>query len=165
MIARRTRSGTVVGPVPTSGRRERSGTVVARPSVIKPVPVSASRVHRSDNANGRADRNEGGGIGDVDMQESVADEDIEDHLGGDDVHMLDLEEVEVDEDEDPLNLKDCWRDEDWIVAEPPSPVVSRKRTGKRMKGLAVGLGLKSSLCQMTEHDEDDGGDDPLSMLK
>jgi hypothetical protein len=75
-----------------------------------------------------------------------------------------------DNDADPMNIVSCWRDEDWpwTVAEPPSPVRSRRlRAKNRKRGPGIELKLPKGweLWQMREHDEDDGEYDPLNLFR
>ncbi|RDB15803.1 hypothetical protein Hypma_003647 [Hypsizygus marmoreus] len=135
--ARRTRSGTVVQG-PTRPRRERSGTIIATSQAQGALVAKTSAARPEEHE-------------DVDMHGPQG------HDGYlDDVHMS----GEVDEDE--LNLVGYWHDEDWVVAEPPSPEVPRRKP-KRAPGWkkSWGIGRGLGTWGMAEHDEDDGGDDPL----
>jgi hypothetical protein len=149
--ARRTRSGTVVGP--TWNRRERSGTVVA---AARPTGLSVV----SDVETGEADVN-------MPLERPAHDADVQmSDCGGTGVGRGE-NSVEAD----PMNIVGPWRDEDWpwAVAEPPSPVCPRqKRAENRKRRSGLGLGLKMpkgwELWRMREHDEEDGQDDPLNLL-
>ncbi|KAF8074717.1 hypothetical protein FPV67DRAFT_594039 [Lyophyllum atratum] len=136
---RRTRSGTIVQG-PSHPRRERSNTILARPPAII---TSITAVRRLDD-------------GDVDMGH-VREED--DQREVDDVLMS------GDEIEDELLLKGQWCDEDWAVAEPPSPELPRRSTrkGKGVHDWKKRLRLRKGLGSWgrEEHDEDVGEDDPL----
>lgn len=143
--ARRTRSGTIIGPA--GPRRDRSGTIVARPSNLVIPP-------RNDV--------------DVDMQDA-------DVLPQDTVHG-DVLMSEVDEFEDEMLLKSHWHDEDWVVAEPPSPIVPRRKAKKRdwkkewekeknLERRQQKIGNSTGSWGLSEHDEDDEEDDPLDLFK
>jgi hypothetical protein len=139
--ARRTRSGTIVGPA--GPRMERSGTVVGRPIVEPP----------------RGDV-------DVSMDDAASTPDNAAHR---DVLMS-----EVDESEDEMLLQGHWHDEDWVVAEPPSPVVPRntrkvdwkkgweKEKNRERRQWKLGNSIGS--WGMNEHDEGEDEDDPLNLF-
>ncbi|KAG6809242.1 hypothetical protein H0H92_001052 [Tricholoma furcatifolium] len=129
---RRTRSGTVIqGPT----RRERSDTIVARPSVSGLAPTPSTLVV------------------DVDMRDvnnTIVDEKPEDR---EDVPMLDEEQ------EDELNLLgDNWVDEKWVPAAPPSPILPRR---KRRVNMDWKRRLDLRKTRDMGHEQDDGEDDPL----
>ncbi|KAF9460553.1 hypothetical protein BDZ94DRAFT_1311436 [Collybia nuda] len=143
--ARRTRSGTIIGPA----RRDRSGTIVAHPpKLVTP--------HQNNT--------------DVDMQDiSLAPKDA----------LNNATMSEVDELEDEMLLKGHWHDEDWVVAENPSPVVPRRKNArkrdlswkkdwernKNREKRQWKLSISTGNWGVSEHDEDDGEDDPLDLFK
>lgn len=132
---RRTRSGTVVQGS-TRPRRERSDTIVARPSNSAssnrlPIPSSA---------------------GDVTMSDSIGDP----GRRGVDVLMATTEEQD-----DELLLKNNWIDEEWVVAAPPSPVLPRRKRKVFTEWRRRFEQRKASGIWGMEHDPDNGEDDPL----
>ncbi|KAG6861279.1 hypothetical protein C0995_002087 [Termitomyces sp. Mi166 len=133
---RRTRSGTVVqGSRP---RRERSDTIVARPSITAsskcaPPPSTCA--------------------GDVDMFDSSED------AGRQEV--VDVLMTTNEEQDDELLLKDNWVDEEWVVAAPPSPVLPRRKRKVITEWRRRFEQKKASGIWGMDHDPDDGEDDPL----
>jgi hypothetical protein len=162
--ARRTRSGTVVGPA--RNRRERSGTVVAaaRPAGLAGVPHVVGHGDSSGMDPGEADV-------DMPLQQPAHDADVQMSDVGRTDPKGSVREEDGGVELDPLNIVGSWRDEDWpwAVAEPSSPVRPRRTRAENRKRKSVsGLGLKMpkgwQLWKMREHDEDDREDDPINML-
>lgn len=105
---------------------------------------------------------------DVDMQDA-------DVLPQDTVHE-DVLMSEVDEFEDEMLLKSHWHDEDWVVAEPPSPIIPRQKAKmrdwkkewereKNWERRQQKLGNSTGSWGLSEHDEDDEGHDLLDLFK
>jgi hypothetical protein len=163
--ARRTRSGTIVGPA--RNRRERSGTVVGAVRPADLTGVSHVVEHGEDNVMDTGDVN-------VEMQSQRPAHDADVQMS-DDIRTNPKTSVEGSGGEaDPMNIVGSWCDEDWpwAVAEPPSPACPRRtRAGNRKHRSGLGLGLKMpkgwKLWQMREHDEEDGEDedDPINLLQ
>ncbi|KAG6886117.1 hypothetical protein C0993_002636 [Termitomyces sp. T159_Od127] len=133
---RRTRSGTVVQGS-TRPRRERSDTIVARPSNSASSncpPIPSMRV------------------GDVTMSDNTG----EPGRQGVDVMMATTEEQD-----DELLLKNHWIEEDWVVAAPPSPVLPRRKRKAITEWRRRFEQKKASGIWGMEHDPDNGEDDPL----
>lgn len=162
--ARRTRSGTVVGPA--LNRRERSGTVVA---AARPLCL-AGALHVVGHGNGGR-RDTGEVDVDIPLQQPAHDADVE--MSDDSGTNLKIGVREDDSgiDADPMNIVGPWRDVDWpwVVADPPSPVRPHfmKAENRKLRS-RLGLGLKmpkGELWQMREHDGEDGEDDPMDILR
>lgn len=166
--ARRTRSGTVIGPA--RNKRERSGTVsaAARPIGLSTVTRALDRAVGGPNTEGMDIDKSMQRPDPADADVPMSDDNCENEQAGFDGDREDYDAVEMD----PMNIVNCWRDEDWpwTVAEPPSPVRSRRvRAKNRKRGRGIGIELKLpkrlELWQMREHDADDGEDDPLDLLR
>ncbi|KNZ77386.1 hypothetical protein J132_05491 [Termitomyces sp. J132] len=130
---RRTRSGTVVQGS-TRPRRDRSDTIVARPSNL-----ASSRYALASC------------VGDIDTSD----------ISGDAGRRVDALMVTDEDQDDELLLKNHWIDEEWVVAAPPSPVLPRRKRKiltpwRRRFEEKKALGIWGM-----EHDHDDGEDDPI----
>lgn len=114
-------------------RRERSDTIVARPVFSSALLGTGTSVLQQENV----------GV-DIVMGEE---------------NNQDIGTIETD---DELLLTGPWHDEDWEVAGPSSPQFPRRKGARKAKGWLKGweAGLVRGRW-MTEHDEDDGEDDPL----
>ncbi|KAF8625028.1 hypothetical protein AX17_006942 [Amanita inopinata Kibby_2008] len=124
-LARRKRSGTVVGP--SAARRTRSGTIVGPPLQAKIVQHASKERHYEA----------GTGAPALSMPHELADSETLRHDSG--------ETIVVVDDNDELDLfKEEWIDEDWpwIVADPSSPLTEKNRNkNPRTSWNAKGLSL------------------------
>jgi hypothetical protein len=103
--ARRNRSGTIVGP--SAARRTRSGTIIGPVSNIKTAP-GGIKTKQIPIISGDEKTKSSSGIGNAN------------------------DTAVVESDDDPIDsFKEEWVDEDWpwAVADPPSPVATRSRSG------------------------------------